>query len=77
MDIMKARHSVRQYKNKKIEEEKRDILNELIKQCNAVSGLHIQILFDEPECFDGMMAHYGKFTGVNNYVALVGKKTPG
>lgn len=74
MDIMKARHSVRQYKSEKIEKEKRDILTELITQCNAASGMHIQILFDEPKCFDSMLAHYGKFTGVNNYIALVGKK---
>jgi hypothetical protein len=36
-------------------------------------GLHIQILYDEPKCFDTFIAHYGKFSGVNNYIALVGK----
>ncbi len=71
---MKARHSVRQYSGKKIENEKRGILKELVKECNTESGLHIQILFDEPKCFDSMMAHYGKFSGVENYIALVGQK---
>ena len=41
------------------------------------SGLNIQIIFDEPKCFDSMMAHYGKFSGVENYIALVGKKGAG
>ena len=38
--------------------------------------MHIQIFYDEPQCFDSMMAHYGKFSGVKNYIALVGKKSP-
>ena len=74
-DIMKARHSVRQYRGDRIEEEKRAALNEIIDRCNDESGLHIQILYDEPKCFDGIMAHYGKFSGVNNYIALVGRKS--
>lgn len=74
--VMMERHSVRQYKNKAIEEDKRSVLLELVKKCNSESGLRIQLLFDEPKCFDSMMAHYGKFTGVQNYIALVGKKSP-
>lgn len=74
MEIMKARHSVRQYTNKRIENEKREELMALVKACNKESGLHIQMIFDEPKCFDSMMAHYGKFSGVANYIALVGKK---
>lgn len=77
LEIMKSRHSVRQYKKRTIEAEKRDQLQKLVKICNEESGLHIQILFDEPKCFNGIMAHYGKFSGVSNYVALVGKKSPG
>lgn len=74
LEIMKARHSVRQYNEKKIEYEKREVLIALAQECNRESGLHIQLLFDEPKCFDSMMAHYGKFKGVENYIALVGKK---
>ena len=72
---MKERHSVRQYTDKKIEEEKREALNALIAQINQKSGLHIQIIYDEPKCFNSMMAHYGKFYGVNDYIALVGKRS--
>lgn len=72
--MMEERHSVRQYEEKKIEPEKREALQKEIDAINKESGLHIQILFDEPKCFDSMMAHYGKFTGVQNYIALVGPK---
>lgn len=74
LEMMKARHSVRQYSGKKIESGIREKLVALAKECNEESGLHIQIIFDEPKCFAGMMAHYGKFNGVENYIALVGKK---
>lgn len=74
INIIKERHSVRQYKSQPIEAEKRERLKELITECNEESGLKIQIIFDEPKCFDSMMAHYGKFSGVSNYIALVGKK---
>lgn len=45
-----------------------------MKECNRESGLNIQIIFDEPKCFDCIMARYGKFSRVENYIALVGKK---
>lgn len=76
IEIMKQRHSVRQYSDKPIESEKRVILDEIAKQGNEAAGLHIQIIYDEPKCFDSFMAHYGKFSGVRNYIALVGKKSP-
>lgn len=75
IDAIKQRHSVRQYTDKKIEA---NILAELqteIDACNKESGLHIQLVTDEPKAFDSFMAHYGKFSGVTNYIALVGKKS--
>lgn len=77
LETMKARHSVRQYTGKKIEGDKRETLAALVNECNKESGMHIQIFFDEPKCFDSMMAHYGKFSGVENYIALVGEKDAG
>lgn len=77
LEIMKARHSVRQYSGKKIESGIRETLAALVSECNRESGLNIQIIFDEPKCFDSMMAYYGKFSGVENYIALVGKKGAG
>lgn len=75
IELMKERHSVRQYTDKKIEKEKREVLNTLITQINQKAGLHIQIIYDEPKCFNSMMAHYGKFDGVNNYIAFVREKS--
>lgn len=76
LEIMKQRHSVRQYENRPIEKEKRAVLNDLAASANREAGLHIQIIYDEPKCFDSMMAHYGKFSGVQNYIALIGPKGP-
>ena len=74
LELMKARHSVRQYSGRKIESGIREKPTQSVNECNRESGLNIQIIFDEPKCFDSMMAHYGKFSGVENYIAIVGKK---
>lgn len=74
MEIIEARHSVRQYTDVKIEPEKRAILDMLCKEINEEAGLNIQIIYDEPRCFNSIMAHYGKFSGVSNYIAVVGPK---
>lgn len=75
ISVLEARHSVRQYKDIPIEQEKRDILNKLCADINEESGLNIQIIYDEPKCFNSMMAHYGRFSGVNSYISIVGKKS--
>ncbi len=74
MDAMVERHSVRQYENRDIPESIIEQLDLEIEECNKESGLHIQLVKNEPKAFDGFMAHYGKFSGVKNYIALVGKK---
>ena len=74
LEIMKNRHSVRQYKNQAIEESKRAELNSYIEEVNKESNLLIQIFYDEAKCFNSFMAHYGKFVNVKNYIAIVGKK---
>lgn len=75
LQAMKERHSVRSYTNQPISEKIQADLSALIEECNQESGLHIQLILDEPSAFAGSMAHYGKFSGVNNYLALVGPKT--
>lgn len=77
MDLFEAieqRHSVRSYIDKPINS---DIINELeeeIARCNKMGGLNIQLVTDEPEAFSGLLARYGRFTGVKNYLTLVGPK---
>ena len=73
-EAMNARHSVRQYTDEPLASDVIAALKKEISACNGESGLHIQLVVNEPRAFDGFMAHYGKFFGVKNYIALVGKK---
>ena len=75
-EAMAARHSVRQYKDIPLLPEAVAALEAEVEACNREGGLHIQLVRDEPRAFDGFLAHYGKFSGVKNYFALVGKKGP-
>ena len=80
MELLQAiqeRHSVRSYETKPIEGAVKDELLACIEECNRDSGLHIQLILNEPKAFSGPMAHYGKFSGVEHYIALVGKKWAG
>lgn len=74
LEIMKKRHSVRQYKKQSIEKSKREELASYINEINRESQLSIQAFYEEPKCFDSFMARYGKFVNVSNYIAIVGKK---
>lgn len=74
IEVMKERHSVRQYRKQPIEGEKRAEIDRCIEEINQESGLRMQVFYDEPECFDSFMAHYGKFVNVENYIAIVGTK---
>ena len=68
------RHSVRAYSDKHIEDAKVAELQDIILKYNAASGLNMQLITDEPEAFNCFLAHYGKFRGVRNYIAMVGPK---
>ena len=74
IEAMQARHSMRSYTDKPIEGETLETLERVIDECNRESGLHIQLVRNEPMAFGSGLAHYGKFAGVKNYLALVGKK---
>ena len=76
MALMQARHSVRQYLDKQIPEDIRRSLDAYAAELNEKGNLHMQILYDEPECFNSRMAHYGKFENCRNYIAMVGRKAP-
>ena len=77
IEAIKLRHSVRKYTNKPIEENLVNILKKEIENINSESGLNIQLVTNEPKAFNGIMAHYGKFSGVSNYFAMIGKKGKG
>ncbi len=76
MEAIRQRHSVRQYTDKPLGEDVIRPLEEEIAAYNKESGLHIQLVKNESKAFDSFMAHYGKFSGVTNYIAMIGKKGP-
>ncbi|MBE5734514.1 MAG: nitroreductase [Clostridiales bacterium] len=72
---IKSRHSVRAYLDKPIEQTALNALNSAISEINEQSKLSIKLVTDEPLAFGkSFLAHYGKFSGVQNYIALIGKK---
>ena len=76
LEAIKARHSVRKYQNKPIDGQAVSELNAQIDKANRESGLHLQLVLNEPRAFKGLLS-YGKFDGVENYIVVVGKKTKG
>ena len=73
-EAIKVRHSVRSYKDTPLNEAEIQKLQAEIDVCNREGRLHIQLVTKEPKAFDSLMAHYGNFSGVQNYIALIGKK---
>ena len=73
-EAVNERHSVRQYKNIPIERETEKELREFIENIGDENGLDLQFIVNDTECFDSFLAHYGKFTNVQNYIAMVGNK---
>ena len=75
IEAMERRHSVRQYESRRLPEEVVREIRAEIASCNQLGNLNVQLVVDEPRAFDGFLAHYGKFSGVENYIAVVGKKS--
>lgn len=74
IDAIKARHAVRKYTDRPIEAEKIASLRAATEKLNAESGLHLQLVLDEPKAFSSGILKYGAISGVRNYFAMVGKK---
>lgn len=68
-----ARHSVRKYIDKEIPTDIITALQDKIAKCNKVGNLNIQLVLNETRAFTGMLS-YGSFSGVKNYLVMVGKK---
>ena len=74
LNAIKQRHSVRSYLDKPIDTDVRDELRKYIDKCNQEGNLHIQLIENEPQAFAKGLFHYGLFSNVKNYIALVGKE---
>lgn len=66
------RHSVRVYQDKPLTEEVVNTLKSKINEINSTTGLHIQLVTNEPTAFQSPMARYGKFSNVSNYLVMIG-----
>lgn len=75
MEAMNQRHAVRNYSDKKIPEDIILKLKEEIKKCNKEGDLNIQLELNDSSAFEHLMPFYGNFSGIQNYIALIGKKT--
>ncbi|MBR4434451.1 MAG: nitroreductase [Bacteroidaceae bacterium] len=69
-----TRHSVREYTDAPLTAEQVETLNNDIFRCNREGNLHLQLVTNEPNCFQAEKPHYGKFRGVRNYIALIGPR---
>ena len=73
LEAITARHSVRKYLDKEIPADIIAALQDKIAECNNVGNLSIQLVQNETKAFTGMLS-YGSFSGVKNYLVMVGKK---
>ena len=73
-EAIEARHSVRAYKGEPLAADVVEVLEERIKELNEKGHLHMQLIRNEMKAFEGKLAKYGKFRGVNNYIVMAGKK---
>ena len=74
LEAIEARHSVRKYLDKEIPADIIAALQDKIEECNKVGNLNIQLVLNETRAFTGMLS-YGTFSGVKNYLVMVGKKS--
>ncbi|MBQ2511293.1 MAG: nitroreductase [Bacteroidales bacterium] len=74
IEAIAARHSVRQYLDKPIDATTVDAIRACIDECNAASGLHMQLVTNERTAFASGLARYGRFRGVSNYIVLAGRR---
>lgn len=74
LEAISARHSVRKYLDKEISADVIAALQDKIAECNKVGNLNIQLVQNETKAFTGMLS-YGTFSGVKNYLVMVGKKS--
>lgn len=75
-EAVKVRHTIRAYSGKAIEGERLKKLQEMIRHANEEGGLHFQLINGQENALSPFRIRYGKWTGVTNYIAIVGPDTP-
>ena len=74
-EAIEARHSVRAYTGQPLAADVVEVLEEKISELNEKGHLHIQLIRNETKAFQGKLAKYGKFRGVNDYIVMAGQKS--
>lgn len=72
MEAIRARHSVRAYREQKIEADKIAQLNELISRCNREGNLNLQLLEDAGGTFNRMLSKVMGLGSAPSVIACVG-----
>lgn len=76
IEALYERHSVKHYRDESLTEEDRHALLEEITAINSASGLHIQLIEDEPAVFKHYISRATGLISARHYFALVGRKNP-
>ena len=74
LEAIDKRCSNRKYLATPIEIDVLEKLRYSIEKYNNVANLNIQLILNNGTAFKGLSKSYGLFTGVENYIALVGKE---
>ena len=74
-EAIEARHSVRAYTGQPLTADVVEVLEEKIRELNEKGHLHMQLIRNETKAFQGKLAKYGKFRGVNDYIVMSGQKS--
>lgn len=71
-EAMLERHSVRNYQDRKIENEKIQALNDFIEECNKEGNLHLQLLCDAGNTFNRLLNKAMGLGSAPSVIACVG-----
>lgn len=72
LEAIQARHSVRKYKDKKIEKEKATKLKELIDDCNKEGKLHLQLCEDAGNTYNRLLNKAMGLGSAPSVIACIG-----
>lgn len=74
LSTITKRCSRRKYTSQEIDAEQVLALKSLIHSYNEMANLNMKLITEKGgELFDGLRKSYGMFSGVQNYIALIGK----
>lgn len=73
LEALRERHSVRHYISQPLPEDAIEKIRAKIASLNMEGELNMQLVVNEQRAFSGNLLSYGKFSGVSNYILVIGK----